>query len=133
MLLTILLSKLKVLDRIKSFLGRWQMLLSRKQVSNRTCDIATKANRHWGCLPKASHVLSRSLLLPIFFSFFPLPKVFVLESHVSSGGSTKSLAKKYFSELKTNTVKKLYHLYKVDFQLFQYSPDLYIQYSKKTI
>jgi len=55
------------------------------------------------------------------------------ESHVSSGGSTKSLAKKYFSELKTNTVKKLYHLYKVDFQLFQYSPDLYIQYSKKTI
>ena len=62
-----------------------------------------------------------------------LLKIIFSESHVSSGGSTKSLAKKYIAELETNIVKKLYHLYKVDFELFQYNPDLYIQYSKKTI
>jgi len=54
-----------------------------------------------------------------------------LESHVSSGGSTRSLAKKYFAELETNMVKKLYQIYKIDFEMFQYSPDLFINYSKK--
>lgn len=53
-----------------------------------------------------------------------------IESHVSSGGSTKSLAKKYFSELETDVVLKLYKIYQVDFEMFQYSPDLFIEYSK---
>ena len=53
-----------------------------------------------------------------------------IESHVSSGGSTKSLAKKYFSELDIDTVKELYKVYQVDFEMFQYSPDIFFQYAQ---
>ena len=52
------------------------------------------------------------------------------ESHVSSGGSTEDLAKKYFSELDITMVKKLYDLYKVDFEMFDYSPDEYFKVAK---
>jgi len=48
-----------------------------------------------------------------------------IESHKSSGGDTKSLAKKYFSDLDLDTVKDLYEIYKVDFEMFGYSPDIY--------
>jgi len=48
-----------------------------------------------------------------------------IESHKSNGGDTKRLTKKYFSELDINTVKKLYEVYKVDFEMFGYSPDSY--------
>ena len=34
-------------------------------------------------------------------------------------------ARKYFRELKIETVKKLYEVYKVDFEMFGYSPLLY--------
>ena len=51
-------------------------------------------------------------------------------THVSSGGSTKELAKKYFSQLSLSTVKKLYNVYKVDFEMFGYSPQLYYQYAR---
>ena len=56
----------------------------------------------------------------------------VLESHVSSGGSTKDLARKYFSELDIDTVTRLYNLYKVDFEMFGYSPDNYIKLASKS-
>ena len=46
-------------------------------------------------------------------------------THVSSGGSTKELAKKYFAQLSLDTVKKLYSIYQVDFEMFGYSPQLY--------
>ena len=48
-----------------------------------------------------------------------------LETHKSSGGDTKILAKKYFSDLDLNTVKDLYEIYKVDFEMFGYSPGKY--------
>ena len=36
------------------------------------------------------------------------------------------LAKKYFSELSIETAMKLHKLYKVDFEMFDYSPDEYL-------
>lgn len=53
-----------------------------------------------------------------------------LESHVSSGGSTRNLARKYFSELDIMTVRRLYEFYKVDFEMFGYSPDEYFEIAK---
>lgn len=53
-----------------------------------------------------------------------------IETHKSSGGSTKDLTKKYFSELSLDTVKKLYNVYKVDFEMFGYSPQLYYDYAR---
>ena len=42
----------------------------------------------------------------------------------------KELARKYFSQLSLDTVKKLYDIYKVDFEMFGYSPRLYYGYAK---
>ena len=56
----------------------------------------------------------------------------ISESHVSSGGSTKDLAKNYFSELDITIVMKLYEFYKVDFEMFDYSPDEYFQVAKNS-
>lgn len=55
-----------------------------------------------------------------------------IETHVSSGGSTKDLAKKYFSEMDIVTVKRLYKLYKVDFDMFGYSPEEYFELARKS-
>ena len=49
-----------------------------------------------------------------------------IESHVSSGGSTTELAHKYFSMLDNSTIKKLYKIYKVDFEMFGYSPESFM-------
>jgi len=45
-----------------------------------------------------------------------------------SGGSLSSrdLTRHYFGQLDRRTVERLYRLYQVDFQMFGYSPDLYI-------
>ena len=51
---------------------------------------------------------------------------------MSSGGGTKDLAKKYFSEMDIVTVKRLYKLYKVDFDMFGYSPEEYFELAKKS-
>ena len=51
---------------------------------------------------------------------------------MSSGGSTKDLAKNYFSELDVTMVKKLHEFYKVDFEMFDYSPDEYFQVAKNS-
>ena len=55
-----------------------------------------------------------------------------LESHVSSGGSTRDLARKYFSELDIMMVRRLYEFYKVDFEMFGYSPDEYFEIAKNS-
>ena len=57
---------------------------------------------------------------------------FISESHVSSGGSTKDLAKNYFSELDVTMVKKLHEFYKVDFEMFDYRPDEYFKVAKNS-
>ena len=59
----------------------------------------------------------------LYFSF--------TEYHVSSGGSTYDLTKKYFSELDSVTVTKLYNIYKVDFEMFSYTPDMYFNAAKQ--
>ena len=51
---------------------------------------------------------------------------------MSSGGSTKDLAKNYFSELDVTMVKKLHEFYKVDFEMFDYSPDEYFKVAKNS-
>ena len=51
---------------------------------------------------------------------------------MSSGGSTKDLARKYFSELDLATVKKLYKVYKVDFEMFGYTPDIYYDLAQQS-
>jgi len=53
-----------------------------------------------------------------------------VETHHSSGGSTRDLARKYFEQLDSHTVDKLYALYQVDFEMFGYSPDLFRSYAR---
>ena len=48
-----------------------------------------------------------------------------ISTNPSSGGSTSELAREYFSQLDKDDVEKLYQLYKMDFEMFGYSPDLY--------
>ena len=66
----------------------------------------------------------------IYLKIYNLLKTTFPATHVSSGGSTKELAKKYFSQLSLVTVKKLYSIYKVDFEMFGYSPQLYYDYAR---
>ena len=44
-----------------------------------------------------------------------------------SSGNTTSLAREYFRQMDRHTVWKLYQLYQIDFELFGYSPDLYLE------
>ena len=55
---------------------------------------------------------------------------FFLVTHVSSGGSTERLAHEYFSLLDQEAIKKLYDLYKIDFELFDYNHVDYLQMAK---
>ena len=55
----------------------------------------------------------------------------LISSNPSSGGSTSSLAQKYLSSLDRRTVTRLYQLYRVDFEMFGYSPDLYLDLAKQ--
>ena len=48
----------------------------------------------------------------------------------SSGGSTKSLSRKYFSQLDKETIDELYSLFKVDFEMFGYRPDEFYEYAR---
>ena len=47
--------------------------------------------------------------------------------HKSSGGSTAELTKKYFSQLDDKVVRELYKLYQLDFEMFEYSANLFIR------
>ena len=47
-------------------------------------------------------------------------------SHHSSGGRTDRLARQYFQQMDRHTVWRLYKLYQMDFELFGYSPDMYL-------
>ena len=55
-----------------------------------------------------------------------------VESHHSSGGSNRDLARQYFGELDRRTVDRLYALYQMDFEMFGYSPNLYLSYARPT-
>ena len=45
--------------------------------------------------------------------------------NISSGDSTEDLAIQLFSKLPKDLVEKLYELYKIDFEMFQYDPKPY--------
>ena len=45
--------------------------------------------------------------------------------NISKGDSTEDLAIKLFSKLPKNLVERLYELYKLDFELFEYDPAPY--------
>ena len=57
----------------------------------------------------------------------------MIQINPSSGGSTSELAREYFSQLKKDDVKKLYELYKIDFLMFGYSPDVYFNIAKNWV
>ena len=48
-----------------------------------------------------------------------------IESHKSSGGSTEDLTRQYFADLDKDMKKKLYNIFKIDFDLFGYDPNQY--------
>ena len=56
-----------------------------------------------------------------------------IESNTSGGGSTRSLARKYFGQLDRDLVMKLYKFYQVDFEMFGYSPEEYLHWAKRNI
>ena len=80
----------------------------------------------------ASWQMLHSQKLVCLFDFSLVKLHDISESHVSSGGSTKDLAKKYFSELDKTMVRKLYEFYKVDFEMFDYNPDEYFKVAKNS-
>ena len=47
-----------------------------------------------------------------------------------SSGDTSDLAMEYFSQIYKDDVEKLYELYKFDFELFDYDPDIYFKVAK---
>ena len=47
-----------------------------------------------------------------------------------SSGDTSELAAKYFRETPVSLVRALYRLYRPDFDLFGYSPDMYVALAK---
>ena len=66
----------------------------------------------------------------LYISLIGFYGFFFAAAHVSSGGGTNELARKYFSQLSLDTVKKLYNIYQVDFKMFGYSPQWYYDIAK---
>ena len=50
-----------------------------------------------------------------------------LHMHQSHAGSSESLALQYFAKLNETRVKKLYQMYKLDFLMFGYDPNPYLE------
>ena len=49
-----------------------------------------------------------------------------IQAHKSDGGNTKDQTRKYFGQLDKSTIDQLYKFYRVDFEMFGYSPALYL-------
>ena len=50
------------------------------------------------------------------------------KKHITKGGSSDQYLKIFYSELDKKTLDKLYHLYEMDFILFDYSPESFYTY-----
>jgi hypothetical protein len=55
-----------------------------------------------------------------------------IQAHKSEGGSTKDQTRKYFGQLDKHTIDQLYKFYQVDFEMFGYSPALYLACANDT-
>ena len=49
----------------------------------------------------------------------------LVKKNPSSGGSTTDLARMYFGQLNKTVMMQLYELYRVDFEMFGYSMDMF--------
>ena len=55
-----------------------------------------------------------------------------VQKNHQGGMDTAQLAKKYFFQLERSLVKELYQQYRIDFEMFGYSPQLYLDLAKVT-
>ena len=62
---------------------------------------------------------SALLDLSLFFQT-EIPAFNATRRHASSGEDTESLTKRLFSNLTNEIIEKLFNLYRVDFEMFQY-------------
>jgi len=78
---------------------------------------------HMETLHEDLSLLQKTLDLPN--TDFPL-------THTQKGGhsSSEEVAKKYFSQLTKKEVRQLYEMYKLDHEMFGYSPDVFEHYAK---
>ena len=63
---------------------------------------------------------------------FLFPKVKTLGAETSDNGRKNShdFLKQYFGQLTKLDVLKLYEMYRLDFELFDYSPEIYLKWAK---
>ena len=61
---------------------------------------------------------------------FPRVKTLGTETSLSGKKNSHDFLAKYFGQLTKIEVMKLYEMYKLDFQLFDYSPELYLGWAK---
>lgn len=81
---------------------------------------------HMETLGEDLTMLQRTLQLPE--TEFPL-------THTQQGGhsSNQEVAKKYFSQLTKSEIRQLYEMYKLDHEMFGYSPENFERYAADEI
>ena len=70
--------------------------------------------------------------LDLLLDKLELPRKQFPLTHTQRGGHSSSVdvVKKYYSTLLKNEVRQLYEMYRLDHELFGYTPDLFIDYAQ---
>ena len=55
-----------------------------------------------------------------------------IQAHKSEEGNTKEQTRKYFGQIDKRTIDQLFKFYQVDFEMFGYSPALYLECANDT-
>ena len=76
-------------------------------------------------LHKEIHFILDLLDIPYHIDF-PHMRVYGGDDKFSEGGGSKDLVRKYFSQLTKQQVLRLYEMYKIDHEMFNYDPQIYI-------